>query len=171
MSEINLTKVQSPVFQLPDHARVWAYQSKEPLSEKEQKKLKAALDEFLESWQAHGSSMTAAGDFLLDHFLIIAADEEKVKATGCSIDSSVYFVKELEKKFEVDFFDRMQVAYLKNGSSISICSLSELEGLSKKKEVSENTKVFNNLVANVGELKERWLLPIKESWHNQFIDN
>ena len=40
----------------------------------------------------------------------------------------------------------------------------------KNNLVSLNTVVFNNLVNTVGEYKLKWEVPVKESWHNRFMN-
>ena len=38
--------------------------------------------------------------------LILAVDEARKAASGCSIDSSVHMIKHLEKELKIDFFNR-----------------------------------------------------------------
>ena len=89
-------------------------------------------------------------------------------ATGCSIDSSVSFIQNLEKKYEVDLLDKMNVAF-KQGEFITYKTLLDFKKLAKEKAVSENTIVFNNLVNTIQEWNESWEVPAAESWHSRFF--
>jgi hypothetical protein len=62
----------------------------------------------------------------------------------------------------------MNVTY-KQGEHIAYKPLIDFKKMAKEKAVSGNTIVFNNLVNNVGEFKEFWEVPAKESWHNRFF--
>ncbi|MNL67462.1 hypothetical protein D3C87_1920500 [compost metagenome] len=89
-------------------------------------------------------------------------------ATGCSIDSSVEFIQGLEKKYNVDLLDKMNVTF-KNGEHIAHKTLIDFKKMVKDKSVSENTIVFNNLVNNIEEFNESWEVPAADSWHSRFF--
>mgnify|MGYP003345907228 CR=1 FL=1 len=99
---------------LPDNARVWVYQSVRKLNLAEVITLKQRLNVFVEQWTSHKEEVAGWADILHDRFIVLMADEEQVKLGGCSIDSSVRFVKALENEFQTKFFDRWNIAY-KNG--------------------------------------------------------
>src|SRR5690606_27655128 len=83
---------------------------------------------------------------------------------GCSIDKSVYLLKEIEQETGLNLFDRLQVAYRK-GDQIVVASRHEFEELVASGEITEDTIVFNNLVTSYPELETHWEVPVKESWH------
>ncbi|MGZ4117532.1 MAG: ABC transporter ATPase, partial [Bacteroidia bacterium] len=116
---------------MPSDARLWVYQSNTALSDAQVSTIKNEGANFISDWAAHGASLKAAFDVLYDRFIVIAVDEQQAMATGCSIDKSVKFVKELEQKFNLNLFDRMQVAYRK-GNEIVVCSLPEFEKLANE---------------------------------------
>ena len=89
-------------------------------------------------------------------------------ATGCSIDDSVRFIQELEKRYDVDLLDKMNVTF-KSGDHIAHKSLAEFKKMAKEKSVSANTIVFNNLVNDLGEYNEYWEVPAMDSWHSRFF--
>ncbi|MBL0340480.1 MAG: hypothetical protein IPP71_05870 [Bacteroidetes bacterium] len=57
----------------------------------------------------------------------------------------------------------MKVAYL-DGTSIQIASMNHFSSLLQTNKISEDTLIFNNLVANLDEFKSSWKTPIKNSW-------
>lgn len=154
---------------LPETSRVWIYQSNRSFSDTELEEIKSKLDTFIESWTAHGSDLKAGYNIRYKRFIILALDQEVNKATGCSIDASVTFIQQLEKEYNVDLLDKMNVSY-KQGEFVAHKTLTDFRKMAKQKAVSKNTIVFNNLVTNIEELNESWEVPASESWHNRFLN-
>jgi len=153
---------------MPSNARVWVYQSNRGLDPPEVNSIKEEGTKFISGWSAHGAELKASFDVLYDRFIVIGVDEGQAMASGCSIDKSVGFMKELEKKFDLNLFDRMQVAY-KTDDRIEACSLSGFEKLADEKKVNENTIVFNNMVTSKAELDSDWEVPLKKSWQKRVL--
>ena len=154
--------------ELPDSARIWIYQCSRSFSEEELEEVKESLNAFIEQWTAHGSDLKAGYEIRYKRFIILALDQSKTLASGCSIDASVHFIQQLEKKYEVELLDKMNVSY-KQGDFIAYKPLADFKKMAKQKAVSKNTIVFNNLVTNKGEYIEHWEVPASESWHNRFM--
>ncbi|QCE43086.1 ABC transporter ATPase [Psychroserpens sp. NJDZ02] len=153
---------------LPETSRVWIYQANRSFSDAELEEIKSKLDVFVEGWTAHGGELKAGYDIRYKRFIIIALDQDLNQATGCSIDASVVFIQQLEKEYEVDLLDKMNVSY-KQGEFVAHKTLTDFRKMAKQKAVSKNTIVFNNLVTNIEELNESWEVPASESWHNRFL--
>ena len=101
-------------------------------------------------------------------FIVLGLNQNLNDATGCSIDASVHFIQALEKEFNVDLMDKMNVSY-KQGEFVAYKSLKDFRQMAKDKAVSKNTIVFNNLVTTKGEFKDHWEVPASESWHSRFL--
>jgi len=153
---------------LPEESRVWIYQANRSFSDDEIAQLKTQLDTFIEAWTAHGKDLQAGYKIVYRRFIVIALDQKLNVATGCSIDSSVNFIQQIEKQYNVDLMDKMNVSY-KLGEFIAYKSLVDFKKMAKQKAVSKNTIVFNNLVTNIAEFNENWEVPASESWHNRFL--
>ena len=153
---------------LPETSRVWIYQCNRSFSEVEITEISSNLDAFLTSWTAHGNDLNAGYEIKYKRFIIIALDQSTQGATGCSIDASVRFIQELERKYNVMLLDKMNVSY-KQGEFVAYKSLLDFKAMAKQKAISKNTIVFNNLVANKGEYLEHWEVPVSESWHARFL--
>ena len=115
-------------------SRIWIYQSNRKFIVSELEELNSKTVAFLNSWASHGSEMLCSYQIKYDRFIIIALDESKTSASGCSIDSCVHFIQGLEKTFEVLLLDKMNVAF-KQGEYITYKSIQDF-----KKLVSEITK-------------------------------
>ena len=157
-----------PFETLPDTSRVWIYQANRPFSEPEVQEISEKLQSFVNQWTAHGADLKASFDIKYNRFITLALDQKLNMATGCSIDESVNFIQQLEKEYQVDLLDKMNVSY-KQGEFIAYKTLTDFRKMAKDKAVSPKTIVFNNLVNNKAEYLSEWEVPASESWHNRFL--
>ena len=153
---------------LPDHSRVWVYQSNRLLDSHEIKEIKKAAEVFLEEWAAHGKSLMAAIEIFYNHFIVIMIDEEQASASGCSIDASFKFIQELEKELKITLLDRLMVAF-RQDEGISVCRIDEFESKIKSGEIDEDVIVFNNLVDTKKTFDSQWEVLLKDSWHRKLL--
>ena len=153
---------------LPEESRVWIYQANRSFTEEELEEIQTKLDTFIENWTAHGSDLQSGYTIKYKRFIIIGLNQKLNAATGCSIDASVHFIQQLEKDYNVDLMDKMNVSY-KQGEYVAYKTLTDFRKMAKQKAVSKKTIVFNNLVTNIAEFNENWEVPASESWHNRFL--
>ena len=136
-------------------SRVWVYASNRALNSTESTFVQDEINEFLKQWATHGKELIAKGAVLFDRFIILAVDEQKVGASGCSIDSSVHFVKALGKELEVNFFDRLNLYIIKD-QEIKQIHISEMVNFA-------DWNLFDPMIANLEQLVNYWVVPVKES--------
>lgn len=148
---------------LPPTARTWIYQSTRRLSLAEAITIRQRINGFVEQWTSHKADVLGWGDLLHDRFVILMADENHVSLGGCSIDSSVRFVKGLEAEFQTRFFDRWNIAYRK-GNEVVSAGKEDFVKLLESGEVHDETIVFNNLIQTKQDLLDKWQVPYRESW-------
>jgi hypothetical protein len=158
-----------PFETLPESSRVWVFQANRSFTDEEQEEIKQKLESFIEQWTAHGANLQASYELRYKRFIILALDQKMNAATGCSIDESVRFIQQLEKDYNVDLLDKMNVSY-KQGEFVAYKTLTDFRKMAKDKAVSPNTIVFNNLVNNKAEYLSDWEVPASESWHNRFLN-
>ena len=91
------------------------------------------------------------------------ADESATGVSGCSTDSSVRVVKELEKKYNVDLFNRQLLSFWIDEKIVQI-PLSELKNVIQINQISPETIYFNNTILSKKELEEKWIINLKNSW-------
>jgi hypothetical protein len=139
------------------------YQANRDLSAEETDFMAEALRTFCETWQAHRQDLATSGLVLYDRFVVLAVDERYNAASGCSIDSSVHFIQELEQRFQLSFFDRTQVAFWQD-EKINTVKLPEIKAKVEAGVITEETLIFNNLIQNIVEFNTNWQIPAKESW-------
>ncbi len=152
----------------PSETRVWIYQSSKPIDAEKVPALRSLVNQFAQSWVSHNRQLRAHGDVLYDRFILLAVDESQADASGCSIDKSVHFLKQLEAQLGVDLFDRMNFAW-QDGDAVKTAPSTEFSALYQSGEINSDTLVFDNLVKTKGELEENWLKPLNKSWHKRFV--
>ncbi len=157
-----------PFEEMPKSSRIWIYQSDRKLFDEETAEVDKTIKEFVEGWVAHSTPLRASYIIKYNRFVILAVDQEYHPASGCSIDSSVKVIQDLESKFKVDLLDKMNVTY-KTGEFIAHKSLIDFKKMAKEKAVNANTIVFNNLVNTIEEFEDFWEVPAAESWHSRFF--
>ncbi|WP_375239344.1 ABC transporter ATPase [Aurantibacter sp.] len=153
---------------LPEESKVWVYQANRSLSETELEEITSKLNIFVENWAAHGTGLEAGFDIRYKRFIILGVNQANQIATGCSIDASVHFIQQLEKEYNIDLMDKMNVSY-KQGEFVAYKTLIDFKKMAKDRAVTGKTIVFNNLVTTIGEFNEAWEIPASESWHNRFF--
>ncbi|HRI21449.1 MAG TPA: hypothetical protein PLA68_10875 [Panacibacter sp.] len=144
-------------------SRVWIYQSNRLFTVAEALQVEEILENFIKGWQSHGTPVKGYANVLYGQFVIIIADETVAGVSGCSTDSSVRVMKQLEEEFKVNMFDRQLLAFLVK-DKIQMLPLAQLKYAVENGFINGDTMYFNNLVATKQELLEKWLIPAKESW-------
>ena len=150
------------------HSRVWIYQADKKLTDQEVQEVQQELDNFTISWTAHNNQLKARAEVRYNRFFILMVDESQAGASGCSIDKSVHFMKQLEQRFNINLFDRFNLAY-RDGEEVKSLPRHAFEDLLKKGKINTETIVYNNMVQNVAELDSKWEVPFKNSWHIQLF--
>src|SRR3954465_13116017 len=88
-------------------SRVWIYQSSRLFTLSEALEIEEMLKEFVESWHSHGVPVKGYARLFYGQFIVLMADETASGVSGCSTDSSVRLMKEIEQKFKTQLFDRL----------------------------------------------------------------
>jgi hypothetical protein len=156
-----------PFESLPDHSRLWIYQSSRKFSPLEKEKISNHLIDFVSEWAAHGQPLKSSFQILFDHFIILAADEQHHAASGCSIDDSVRSIKMLEQ-LGIELFNRDWVAF-KKGNEIELIAIHELKEKNKLGIWSKDSLAFNNLISKKGELEKNWIVPAGNTWLKRYL--
>ncbi|WP_179413088.1 ABC transporter ATPase [Mucilaginibacter sp. E4BP6] len=156
--------------QFSQNSRVWVYQSDKQLNDADVIKLQILLDNFTTGWTAHNNQLKAKAEIRYNRFIILIVDESQAGASGCSIDKSVRFMKDIEEQFGINLFDRFNLAYRSDEQILSV-PRHTFEELISNKTIDANTIVFNNMVQNLTELENKWEVPFKDSWHIQLFSS
>lgn len=144
-------------------SRVWIYQSSRVFFLSEALQIEDLLNHFVANWKSHGAAVKGFGTLFFGQFIILMADETASTVGGCSTDSSVHLIKEIEQLYKVTMFDRQNLAFVSN-EKIELLPLNQLQYAVDNRFIEENTLYFNNLVQTKAELENQWMIPVKDSW-------
>lgn len=147
---------------LPETARVWFYQAHRDLTPQEQSILGMRLEKSLESWVTHGSPMKGSFTILHNRIVILAADIEFQTPSGCSVDSSTRWLKEIGRDFDVDFFDRCIGYFGSNGLTFFPYYVAKKEV--EKGDLKADSQIINHQISNLKELKSNLYISASESF-------
>src|SRR5258708_30524258 len=95
----------------PD-SRVWIYQSSRLFVMNEAGQIEEMLNQFTHTWLSHGVPVKGEAHLFFGQFIVLLADERATGVSGCSTDSSVRLVKDIEQKSGVNMFDRTSLAFV-----------------------------------------------------------
>jgi hypothetical protein len=153
--------------QMPAQSRIWIYPASQRLSVEAREKVQAHLEKKIRNWDSHGAPMKASAAVFHDQFVIIAADESHQRPSGCSIDQSVNWMRELGIELNVDFFDR-SINLLQRDEVVSI-PLPMLKKAVENSVIKPETIVFNHTISNLSQLENYWKLPASASWMSRYF--
>lgn len=149
-------------------SKVWVYQSNRVFTLNEAFEIEDLLKEFTAQWKSHGTPIKGEANLFFGQFIVLLADETATGVSGCSTDSSVRLIKEVEKKYALNMFDRTTLAFVVK-EKIQLIPLSQLQYAIENGFIDVATLYFNNLVQTKEELENKWIVPVKNSWLNNKI--
>jgi hypothetical protein len=152
----------------PPNARVWIYQADRPFPSGVAEELQPLFDAFAKQWTSHKDQLKAEIRLLHNSFIVIMLDEDYRQPSGCGIDASVSFVKDIGKKYGIDLFNRMRVSFIIDGK-INNCPVNEFVNRLHTKEFNSETVVINTLVQSKEELFTQFTIPARESWLKKYL--
>jgi hypothetical protein len=146
-----------------DNSRVWIYQSSRLFLMSEAFAIEDVLRNFVANWKSHGADVKGYANLFYGQFIVLMADESQSGVSGCSTDSSVHIIKQIEQQFKVNMFDRTSLAFLVK-DKIQMLPLSQLNYAVQNNFINGNTIYFDNTVLIKKDLLEKWMAPVKSSW-------
>lgn len=152
-----------------DESRIWIYSASRQLNAEEILQIEKDLNFFAKEWTAHSQSLLAKGWIEDKRFLLLMVDESQAGASGCSIDSSVAFLRELGKKNNLELFDRLTFYFKDAAGVLQPIHKEELAHAYQKGVITNDTLFANTLVSTYGDFKNNWWVPLRESWHRRFL--
>jgi hypothetical protein len=72
-------------------------------------------------------------------------------------------IKDIEQMFHVNMFDRLLLGFMVK-ERIQMVPIAQLSYALENSFIEPATLYFNNTVTDLDQLKERWLVPLKDSW-------
>ena len=133
-------------YNIPAHfgpnCRVWVFIGARALDATEATWVNEQLIAFTNTWQTHGKAMNATGFVFSQHALVIAANEEGVQASGCSMDKINHLVRQIGNELGIDFFARMNTLVKENDQWV----LAQFDPSESRQTISALTQSLGELI-------------------------
>ncbi len=149
--------------EMSDGSRIWIFQSVEPFNLSDLALLDQIIRPFLAQWKAHQKQVNARAEILLNHFLIIVADESQIQVSGCAGDALHHIIQELAIRMGKDLLDRLLLPVLM-GDGLVFYTRRSLMKKMEEGNLAASTLLLDPTVRTLGEWKEHWMVPLKNSW-------
>jgi hypothetical protein len=144
-------------------SKVWIYQANRTFTMNEIFEIEPLLENFVDQWKSHGAPVKGFATILYGQFIIMMADESVTTVGGCSTDSSVHIIKQIEKQFGLQMFNRELLAFwIKD--KVQTVPYTQVSYAIENSILSNESLYFNNLVNNKADMESQWLQPLSESW-------
>ena len=164
-----VTTHMQDIASLPGTSRVWIYQADGVVPDAAVDTVRSSIQRFTTDWTSHNVMLKAAGDLIHQRFVVLAVNEMHAGVSGCSIDASVQFMRDLGSQLGMDFMDRLNFAYVTATNEIRAVHKDALAELYRSGEINDQTLFFDNLVNTRDDFESRWMVPLGESWMKRLV--
>ena len=155
---------------LTDETRCWIFGSSLPLSATDAR-LRRRLDDFFSQWNSHGAAVVGRWRVLEDRFLVVLREPEGAEVSGCSIDSMVGQVKELERELGIRLLDSSRIFYRAQDGSVRSATRMEFKAQIAAGGIGPDTEVFDTTLTRLADLiPGAFSKPLRESWHARLYE-
>jgi len=144
-------------------SKVWIYQSSRLFLISEVLEMEEMLQQFVAGWKSHGAPVKGFANIFFGRFIILMADETNTGVGGCSTDSSVHLIQEIEKKYQVDMFNRQMLSFIIK-DKIEQLPIAQVAYAIENNFIDENSLYFDNSITTKKQLLSEWITPAGNSW-------
>ena len=148
---------------LPDKSRIWIYASESKLTEEQQRYILNNMYNHLREWKAHRLPLEAGVKIIDNHFIIVALDETKNEASGCSIDTLQHQIQKIENNLSISLLNRLNIFCILNDDITCIPSID------LKNNVDRNTLFYDLTIQKKSQISS-FIKPIGEGWCARLVD-
>jgi hypothetical protein len=154
-----------PFSELPADARVWLFGAAADIDDVDEKRVLAAVDAFLLTWQAHGQPLWCARDWRDGRFLAVGVDTAREGASGCSIDGLFRALKGIEGGIGTTMLDKALVYYRDIAGLVHAISRDDFAVLGRGGHVGSDTMVMDLSITDAETYRTTFERRAKDSWH------
>jgi len=97
-------------------------------------------------------------------------DDSNLGTSGCSIDSSVRTLRELEKEININLTDQGKISLRKSSGEMTVIPALGVKSRVTSGEIDLQTEVINPMVRVKADLQNLWQ-PVQKSWLNKYFPN
>jgi len=165
---INLLDSNLKIETFSPSSKVWLFTSNKLLNESEQLSIQIDIDNFCAHWDSHGAVLKASGFILFSRILMLVVDESFHSISGCSMDKSVAFIKNMETKYNISLFDRLLQSALVDNQWQTNSTVVWSEKL-KSNEINMDTVFIDTLVNNLYDAQSSLTKKLGDFWLRRII--
>ena len=147
---------------IPEESRIWIYAAEHKLTNDQENYILKSISDHLQNWEAHKVPLTAGVTILENHFIVIALDETKNGASGCSIDTLQNKIQNLEKDLSISLLNRLNV-FCRIDNEIECIPTFRLS-----ENANKETLFYDLTIQKKSELHS-YLKPISEGWCDSYL--
>lgn len=159
-----------PFDQLPGSSRVWVYVSSRKFTADEQALIQSSLKDFCGEWGTHGQVMPTSFAILHEQLIVLAVDESQLGASGCSIDSSVRALRNLEQHLGVNLVDQGKLTLRDQAGQLKVLPALGIKSRISSGEITPDLEVIQPQIHSKADLSDLWL-PLSKSWLSTYFPN
>lgn len=162
----------TPIGELPGGSRAWIFGARPAPQGEAADRLREATRAFLADWAAHRRRLRAGLDWLHGRFLVVAVDESRAPASGCSIDALTDHLRSLEEETGLRLLDASDIWFRdpREEGRIRAVGRPAFRELAERGAVDGDTRVFDLTVDRLEDIRSgEWEGPARSSWHVDFL--
>jgi hypothetical protein len=153
--------------ELPGHGRLWVFPAGRDLTDAEADACLAAVDDFLDTWSAHGAALRSGRELIERRFLLVGVDVDAEAPSGCSIDALVNRLRALGDSMGVALIDHAPVWFRDRGA-VRTLSRSDFRALAAAGDIDAEVEVFDTTLTRIDDVRAGRLgRPASETWHGK----
>ena len=146
----------------------WFFSLKESLTTEAEAKLAQTFEEFLAQWKSHGTPVNGNIEIKYSRFVIVQADPNDDRPSGCSIDNLKRSVGGILQHFSLETVDHAYVWYRDQEQTIQSTHFSKLAKLVESGDLQADTPIFDHTLSNSDDLS-KWEVSLQDSWLKRFL--
>jgi hypothetical protein len=100
----------------------------------------------------------------------LAVDESQLGASGCSIDSSVRALHELEQALDLDLVNQGKVTLKDGDGALRVLPALGLKSKVSMGQITPDLEVVQPSLQTKADLKSLWV-PVRKSWLSSYFPN
>ena len=156
----------------PEQAKVWVFPLTEALDASGQERLFSRLSPFIQDWQAHKVPVEGRLCLLGNKFLLISANEDVTKVSGCSTDAMFRAVMAAAEEAGTKVCDPAAIHFLSPSSEHEVQSVTRgrFKELFANGDLNPESLVFDPTISTVSQIVHGEMLkPLRTSWHSRLV--
>ena len=164
-----ITELCLAIFEKPTmQSYTWFFSLAQPVAEERQTQLQADFDRFTAQWQSHGTPVQGLITLRYGRFVVIQANPEVARPSGCSIDSLKRGVESILNHHQLAWLDPAWIFYRQGEDQIESVRFTQIPELIQAGTLNADSIVFDHSL-NQSDGLSRWELPLQETWLRRYL--